>query len=224
MLTATYTLVALSVEQASVRLSLQSFQKTIHANLMRHSTLSLAQLEHACEMLDQLYQACHWRKVELYLIPAVRQATERADKLLDELSRLNQNALALIRRVKLQVEQLGADGQAQAAAVCEAMDGFCQAMLKRLEKEETELFGIARTVIGGEAWFSIANQLLAHDAEVAEARRTAAQPGQPVQKAEPIALLPRAAPAAGAVQAMDIRVPDLHFQRRHRAAHRAAAE
>lgn len=223
MLTATYTLVALSVEQASVRLSLQSFQKSIQSMVTRQQTLTLSQLEQACEMLEQLYQACNWRKVELYLIPAVRQATERADRLLEELSRLNQSALALIRRVKAQADAIGATGQAQAAAIGEAIEAFCQALLKRLEKEEQELFGIARTVIGGEAWFNIANQLLSHDAEVAEARR-AAQPGQAPRAAEPIALLPRSAPAAGAIQAMDIRVPDLHFRRRHRSLQRAAAE
>jgi hypothetical protein len=223
MLTATYTLVALSVEQASVRLSLQAFQKSIQSMVTRQQTLTLTQLEQACETLDQLYQACNWRKVELYLIPAVRQATGRADRLLDELGRLNQNALALIRRVKAQVEAIGAAGQAQAAAIGEAIEAFCQALLKRLEKEEQELFVIARTVIGGESWFSIANQLLAHDAEVAEARR-ATQPGQPMRSAEPIALLPRSAPAAGAIQAMDIRVPDLHFRRRHRSPQSAAAE
>jgi hypothetical protein len=37
-------------------------------------------------------------------------------------------------------------------------------LLKRIEREEQELFPVARAVISGEAWFAIANQMLAHDA------------------------------------------------------------
>ena len=100
MLTATYTLVALSVEQANVRLSLVSFQKYVQSTLTCQQNLTLSQLEYACETLERLYQACSWRKVELYLIPALRQATQRADLLLEELSRLNGLALDVVRRLK----------------------------------------------------------------------------------------------------------------------------
>ncbi|HEU4845494.1 MAG TPA: hypothetical protein VFT05_14605, partial [Burkholderiaceae bacterium] len=51
---------------------------------------------------------------------------------------------------------------------------FCAALLARLEKEELELFAIARSAIGGDAWFAIANQFLLHDAKLEEVRR--AQP------------------------------------------------
>lgn len=218
MLTATYALVALSVEQANVRLSLLSFQKYVQSTLTRQQNLTLAQLEYACETLERLYQACSWRKVELYLIPALRQATQRADQLLDELSRLNALALDVVRRLKDGADHAAprdeGQGTGHVSAFCDAIDSFCTALLQRLEKEEQELFAIARSAICGEAWFAIANKLLAHDAQVAEARRNGPD-------ADVISLVPRLAPPAEPVAEIDIRMPAVRA--RARAVPRAAS-
>ncbi|GGY20067.1 hypothetical protein GCM10007386_56560 [Pseudoduganella dura] len=231
MLTATYTLVAMSVEQSSVRLSLLSFQKYVQSTLTRQQSLTLSQLEYACETLEHLYQACSWRKVELYLIPALRQATQRADQLLEELSRLNALALDVVRRLKEgrraglrseandraseSADEGAAHGNGHVAAFCDAVDSFCGALLQRLEKEEKELFAIARSAICGDAWFAIANKLLAHDAQVAEARRSG------VEDAAVISLVPRLAPPAEPVADIDIHMPAVRSARAARA--RAAA-
>lgn len=64
MLTATYILVSLSVEQASIRMSLLAFQKCMHVQLRHQRQLSLAQLQYAGDWLDRLYQAAtgaRWR-------------------------------------------------------------------------------------------------------------------------------------------------------------------
>lgn len=214
MLTATYTLVALSVEQASIRLSVLSFQKYVASTLTRQQSLTLSQLEYACVTLERLYHACNWRKIELYLIPALRQATERADGLLEELSRLNQFALGVVRRLKAQAEGFGPRSDEQVKAICDAIDSFCGALLQRLEKEEQELFAIARSAICGEAWFAIANKLLAHDAQMAEARRSG---GEGVE-GDAISIVPRLAPPAGAVVALDIRLADIRPRPRERSA------
>lgn len=171
MLTATYTLVALSVEQAKVRISLQSFQHHVRATLLQQNCLTIGQLEYACEMLNRLYQTCNWRKTEMYLIPAIRQATERADQLIEELNRLNQSALAEIRAMQARMGDLAEGNEAQVSQICASVDAFCAALLQRLEKEEQELFAIARSAIGGDAWFAIANQFLLHDAKLEEVRR-----------------------------------------------------
>ena len=81
MLTATYILVSLSVEQASIRMSLLAFQKYMHVQLRHQSRLNLAQLQYAGDWLSRLYQGGYWRKVEMYLIPAIRQAAPHADGL-----------------------------------------------------------------------------------------------------------------------------------------------
>jgi hemerythrin-like domain-containing protein len=172
MLTATYTLVALSVEQATVRLSLLSFQKYVRSTLMQQNSITLSQLEYACENLNSLYQACHWRKTEMYLIPALRETTGRADKLLDELNHLNQAALAAIRTLQERMGIFADVRDFQVEQVCDSIETCCSALLKRLEKEEQELFAMARGLIGGETWFSIANQLMMHDKHVEEMKRS----------------------------------------------------
>ena len=172
MLTATYTLVALSVEQSSVRLSLLSFQKYVRSTLMQQNSITLSQLEYACENLNSLYQACHWRKTEMYLIPALRETTERADALLDELNHLNQAALAAIRTLQERMGIIADARDFRVEQVCDSIETCCASLLKRLEKEEQELFAMARGLIGGETWFSIANQLMMHDKHLEEMKRS----------------------------------------------------
>ena len=191
MLTATYTLVALSVEQASVRLSLQAFQKHVRATLQQQNSLTLSQLEYACETLNNIYQACHWRKTEMYLIPAIREATERADQLLDELSRLNQAALMSIRLLQGKLGALADVRDEQVSEVCDSMETFCTSLLKKLEKEEQELFALARAAIGGETWFSIANQLMMHDKHVEELMRAGLTPADAAQATAKCSPAPR---------------------------------
>ncbi|WP_156398162.1 hemerythrin domain-containing protein [Duganella sp. Root336D2] len=221
MLTATYTLVALSVEQANVRLSLLSFQKYVQSTLLRQQRLTLSQLEYACETLERLYQACHWRKIELYLIPALQDATEQANQLLDELSRLNQSALSVIRRLQADLDSAVEYSEQQVTEICQSIETFCTVLLQRLEKEEKELFAIARATIGGEAWFDIANKFLAHDAQVVEARRVPAS-AEKDRKA-----LLEAKQVRASLRSEDeaaVPVPKLRYHRRTRSAHRAAAD
>ena len=175
MLTATYILVSLSVEQASIRMSLLAFQKYIQMQLRQQSRLSLAQLQYTGDWLNRLYQGGYWRKVEMYLIPAIRQATPHADGLLNELNGLNHAALESINVVQQRAGAALDSSEQQAEQLCAAIDAFCVALLQRLEKEERELFALARKVIVGEAWFAIAYQFLAHDARAQEARRGKAQ-------------------------------------------------
>jgi hemerythrin-like domain-containing protein len=204
MLTATYTLVALSVEHSSVRLSLLSFQKYVRSTLMQQNRITLSQLEYACENLDRLYQACHWRKTEMYLIPAIREATERADHLLDELNRLNQSALLSIRMLQEKLGMVADVRDEQVSQICDSIESFCTALLKRLEKEEQELFAIARAAIAGETWFSIANQLMMHDKHLEEMKRAGAVPAD-------VAPAPakRRAAAGRAVEDGQISIPGL---------------
>ncbi|KQZ44817.1 hypothetical protein ASD58_00720 [Duganella sp. Root1480D1] len=204
-----------------MRLSLLSFQKYVQSTLLRQQRLTLSQLEYACETLERLYQACHWRKIELYLIPALQNATEQANQLLDELSRLNQSALSVIRRLQAELDSAADYSEQQVTEICESIETFCTVLLQRLEKEEKELFTIARATIGGEAWFDIANKFLAHDAQVVEARRVPASADKD-RKA-----LSQAKQVRASLQSEDeaaVPVPKLRYHRRTRSAHRAAAD
>ncbi len=167
MLTATYTLVALSVEQTSVRTSLQALQKLLRNSFREQNTLSQMQVDVSCDTVRSLYDSCHWRKLDKFLIPAVRRAGDGADRLLDELDALSQ-AAADAMSAALRTADVSAPEQV--AQFCGALDLFCAALLERLEREERELFPVAGSVISNEDWFAIANQMLAHDAYQQESR------------------------------------------------------
>jgi len=170
MLTATYTLVALSVEQASVRMGLQSLQKVLINNFSQQCALTPGQVDFACNALRRLYDTCHWRKIEKFLIPAILGATRDADELLHELERLNSAAAEAMREVAERFAGLSIDSADRVTEFCASVDTFCNVLLQRLAREEQELFPVARTVISGEAWFSIANLMLVHEAYVQETR------------------------------------------------------
>lgn len=171
MLTATYSLVSLSVEQASVRVSLLSFQKYMQLQLRHQQQLSLAQWQYTRDWLQQLHQNGYWGKVDRYLIPAIRQAAPQAGQLLAELNGLNLAALDSLNLVQQRALSRVDSAVQHADALCAAIDSFCAALMARLEKEERELFALARRVIAGEAWFAIAHQLLAQDAQARERDR-----------------------------------------------------
>jgi len=172
MLTVTYILVALSVEQSSIRLNLLALQKYAHVQLQAQRSMTLAQLQYACDSLHHLYQSCHWRKIERYLIPALRQAAPQADRLLDELGALNTVAFDILTSLQKRLDEALAGNDAQVGQFFDGIDAFCATLLRRLEKEEGELYALARRVICFEDWFNIANEFLRHDAQVEETRRS----------------------------------------------------
>jgi hemerythrin-like domain-containing protein len=184
MLTATYTLVALSVEQANVRISLQSLQQLVDKNFVHQSVLTPGQVGYACDAVKRMYESCHWRKLDMFLIPAIRSATRQADELLQNLDELGRAAADAVGVLAIRLGSTAVDTGAKVAQFCDAVEAFCSATLKRLELEEKFLFPMARSVISGEAWFSIANQMLAHDAYVLETRPPRPAPAYREQPAE----------------------------------------
>lgn len=174
MLTSTYTLVALSVEQARVRVELQALLERWRPGAWWGEPPAMPQYEQACEALRQVSESCHWRKLDKFVLPALRRRGEHAAALVAELDGLSRQA-----------------GEARQAAQLAAIEGdpgclaaverCCELLLDRLEREEHELLPMARTMIPRETWFAIANQMLAHDAHQSETRGS----GLPAVRAMP---------------------------------------
>lgn len=170
MLTSTYTLVALSVEQTTARSALQSLLDDLYALPGDFATLAAGRAAQLCGALRRIYDDCHWRKLDKFLVPALRRCTEAADGLLRELEQLSMHAAEAMAAAEACI---GAGGRAVQRAPFQAAVERCVAALRhRLEREEHELFPLARSRVGRDAWFAIANQMLAHDA-YAQERRTA---------------------------------------------------
>jgi hemerythrin-like domain-containing protein len=184
MLTSTYTLVALSVEQTNVRAALQSLARELHAMQDDDGTLAPSQAARLCAELRQVVDDCHWRKLDKFLVPALRRVTSAADGLLHDLEQISRIATESLAAAEACVDA-GARG-VDRDSFQKAVEHCIAALRCRLEREEHELFPLARCLVHGEAWFAIANQMLAHDA-VARERRGTVRPlrGRPL--AEPLA-------------------------------------
>lgn len=170
MLTSTYTLVALSIEQASARIGLQSLLERWQPSAWQHKMPAPREFELACDALRVAFDNCYWRKLDKFVVPALRRAGAAAE-LLAELDALTLAAI-----------EARADAHAAAAvhdpAFGAALERCCNLLLERLEREERELFALARTHVPSETWFAIANQMLANDAWQNENR---GYPSGPVQ-------------------------------------------
>ncbi|NNG22049.1 hypothetical protein [Telluria aromaticivorans] len=156
MLTSTYTLVALSIEQASARMALQSLLERWHPAASQYAAPTPRQFELARDALRVAFDNCYWRKLDKFVVPALRRAG-LAPVLLAELDALTMAAI-----------EARADAHAAAAVQDKsfgaALERCCTLLLERLDREERELFPVARAHIPSESWFAIANKMLADDA------------------------------------------------------------
>lgn len=184
MLTATYTLVALSVEQTNMRVSLHAVQQLVQKSYARQTALTSGQAGYVCDTLRALYEQCQRRKLDRFLLPALRRASSGADGLVAELDQLSRNAVEALATAN-RLLQKGIDTEERVEAFCTAVERFCAALSLRFEREELELFPVARAAIAGETWFAMAHQMLAYDAWRQEHRgRLDAPPASRAARAE----------------------------------------
>ncbi|RJG05585.1 hypothetical protein D3870_05735 [Noviherbaspirillum cavernae] len=184
MLTATYSLVAIVNEQNNLRRALHSLQQYIQNawdGMLHH--VDLDRIEHAFNSLTEFDSYCHSRKVEQHLIPAIRRATSEADTLLAELDAISATGLHLLRSVGDQLRHAIDLGETWLHEVSNSLVQYCRKLLKRLAKEEAELFPIAHRVLSVDEWFAIAEKFLSADGQTHGGRLSSQPP--PVLAAMP---------------------------------------
>ena len=183
MLTATYTLVALSVEQTNMRVSLHAVQQLVQKSYARQSALTEGQADYVCDTLRHLYEGCQGRKLDRFLLPALRRAGAGAEPLLVELDMLSRSAAESLGAA-CRLASSAIDEEDGVDAFCMAVERFCAALALRFDREERELFPIARGAIAGDAWFAVGKQMLAHDAYREEHRGRTPPPASRAARAE----------------------------------------
>jgi hemerythrin-like domain-containing protein len=167
MLTSTYTLVALSIEQNTVRAALQALADEVRALPADYATLASARATQLCASLRRVVDNCHWRKLDKFLLPVLRRSPAAAG-LLDDLEQLSLDAAGAMTAAETCVGT--GERPVDRARFCAAVVACIATLRSRLEREEDELFPLARGTVGGDVWFAIANQMLAHDAYAQEWR------------------------------------------------------
>lgn len=163
MLTTTYSIVALKLEQRRACWTFSSVQQYIMTSIRNLKQASGIDFDAMLERLAQFDRYCHQRKMEVFVIPALRQITHEADALLDELDTLSARSLAILRSLQSRLKDALREGAAVIDEICAAFEQCCANLYHRLTREE-ELVQIAERVIPSEAWFGIAANFLSHDA------------------------------------------------------------
>ena len=177
MLTSTYTLVALSVELARARIDVQALLDAWRPGAWWGEPPTARQYEQACEALRQVNDACQWRKLDKFVLPALRRQGGAAAELVAELDELNRRA----NEARIAAQTAAAEGDPGCLA---ALEQCCELLLERLAREEHDLMPLARTRIPIDHWFAIANQMLAHDTYVNENRGAGIGMGQAMSAPE----------------------------------------
>ncbi|TFW09580.1 hypothetical protein E4K72_05315 [Oxalobacteraceae bacterium OM1] len=169
MLTATYSFVALATEQDNARSMLTRAQQFVQSAW--HSLQGMEALETAIAKLIQFDKYCRQRKLELHLMPLLRRIGGDTALLLGELDALAERAYGLLRSVRATVSDRPELPPSQLGDLWHGLYQYCEAGRERLDREERELFPLARRTLSVEDWFRIAAQFLSDDRPGSHARR-----------------------------------------------------
>ena len=163
MLTVTYSIVALELEQKKVRWNFSSLQKYIRNSIRNFRSAGGVDSEQLVNRISQFEQYYQQRRMAVFLIPVLRQCTHEADALLDELEKLNAASVALVTSLRHRLQLALTKGAAMIEELCASLEQCCLNFCQRLSREE-ELVKLAERVIPTEAWFGLATIFLSEHA------------------------------------------------------------
>ena len=112
--------------------------------------------------LTQFERSCHQRKMEVFVIPALRKITHEADAILEELDSLSEASLTLLRSLREKLQQVVTSGSLVVEEICASLEQCCTYLYRKLMREQ-ELVQIAERTIPAEEWFGIAAGFLVED-------------------------------------------------------------
>jgi hypothetical protein len=164
MLTATYSQIAISIEQNNAHEMLANLQDNIQKaawNYQQHFDMDEVNL--SLKKLLDFNHFCRHRKIETLMIPAIRRSSNDMHRFIAELDFLGIDPLKDIHFM-FREKQIDKDpDEINAEKLLSLMEQYCHNFSKRLEKEELELLPIARRVLSNDDWFSIAVDCLSDE-------------------------------------------------------------
>jgi hypothetical protein len=163
MLTATYSLVAISSEQQKARRILVRLQQSIASLWKNLQEIDLAGVEATIHKLTQFDRAVGERKMARYVIPALKSATREADALLEELDALSGFCMHLLQSLQQQAHLVLQQGTAKLKELRRTMELYCSNLHLRLVKEEELLLPLLPRVLSGQEIFELGVQFLSDD-------------------------------------------------------------
>lgn len=170
MLTATYVLLTLSIEQKKERHFISRLLHYVQSIARRPQEIDPVFIETQLKELASFAEARHQRKLEACLMPAIRAAEPSSMPLLNDLECLSKRGSAMLNAVYRCLRRAMRRSASHGKFLCKTVDLYCHNLLKRLDKEEQELLPLAQKVISSEEWFEIGSQFLAQDDDDAASR------------------------------------------------------
>lgn len=192
MLTTTYSLIVFSAEQNGIRTKIASLRDHVEQGVRGVSVMDGDIIEGVLKQLHDFHEWMQRRKIDNYLISKMRKISGHAASLLAELESLGLLSLNILRSIKEKLVQAIGRGGLRLVEFQGAVELYCTTVLKKIDKEENELFPMASRVLTAEDWFQVAKQLLSHDANIAKAQRCAVAAPAPVASRKSSALLDQA--------------------------------
>jgi hemerythrin-like domain-containing protein len=170
MLTATYVLLTLSIEQKKERHFISRLLQYVQSRARKPQEIDPAYIASQLEELTRFAEARHQRKLDACLMPAVRNASRgEAAPVLNDLEALSRLGHAMLRAVRKCLQRAMRRGAMHGQFLCRTVDLYCHNLLTRLDKEEKELLPLAQKVLPSDEWFEIGSQFLAQEGNAAEA-------------------------------------------------------
>jgi len=170
MLTATYVLLTLSIEQKKERHFISRLLQYVQSIARRPQEIDPVFIESQLKQLTSFAETRHQRKVEACLMPAVLAADSSCTALMHDLECLSSRGSAMLNAVYRCLRRAMRRSASQGKFLCKTVDLYCQNLLKRLDKEEQELLPLAQKVISSDEWFEIGTKFLAQDDDDAASR------------------------------------------------------
>lgn len=177
MLTATYSLVAITAEQDKARSLLRRLQQFVQTSWKGLQTIDFGFLQAGCERMQQFDHFFQNRKIEVSLIPALKGVNCEADLLIAELESLRNKAGRVLHDMTRQLAVRVELSRIQVSQLCESMQIYCAHVSSRLQLEEQSLLPLARSLLSVEDWFRLAADFLSRDGST-QGRRVRSMPAR----------------------------------------------
>jgi hemerythrin-like domain-containing protein len=165
MLTATYSLIAMETEQSNATNFLATTRQTIAALWVNMQDVDSERIQTALAKLTKLDQYFHHRKVEKFVIPAIRGVSSEIDAIIDDVEALTNSKM---NTLNIAAEELKAGLEKRTSQLWDlydAMEDYCESLQLRLQREQKELLPLVQRVLSVDDWFALAAQFLSDQKE-----------------------------------------------------------
>ena len=160
MLTATYSFLAIHAEQRVVRGILARVMQYAQARLARQPMIEIGTLDEVLRRVAEFDAYWRARKVDAYLMPALRGMSAEVDHLMSELDATAEAARQSLTRAFDGLQRALEQGGITAGELLPFLEQYGRDVAARFAREEEALFPLAERWLSNDAWFAIGAQLL----------------------------------------------------------------